>query len=67
MSIRASLVHVAIRRGKRKIKETRLKTRGEAQLVSSGWLIISPDRSFGLDTWMTLSPYSTVKTPLPDF
>ena len=35
-------------------------------LRRAGWLIVSRDRPFGLDTWMTLSPHSTVKTPLPD-
>ena len=28
---------------------------------------MSPDRPFGLDTWIALSPYSTVRRPLPDF
>ena len=31
------------------------------------WLTNNQFRPFGLDTSMTLSPYLTVKTPLPDF
>ena len=31
------------------------------------WLTNNQFRRFGLATLMTLSPYLTVKTPLPDF